>query len=64
MTKFIKNFLTDQSGAAAAEYVLILAVIGGGLVVGASFLGTSISNALNDADSYIAAHELTEEAAP
>lgn len=62
MTKFIKNFLTDQSGAAAAEYVLILAVIGGGLVAGAVALGGSITDALTAAGTYIETHDLANEA--
>lgn len=28
MTNLIKNFITDESGASAAEYALILAVVG------------------------------------
>jgi len=46
MTKLIKNFLTDNSGAAAAEYALILAVIGSGIAVAAMALGTEIQTAI------------------
>jgi pilus assembly protein Flp/PilA len=46
MTKFFRDFLRDESGAAAAEYVLILAVIGGAIAAGAYTLGTSISEGL------------------
>ena len=38
--------LKDESGASAAEYALILAIIGSGLAVAALFLGGSIGNAL------------------
>ena len=43
MIKFLKTFRRDENGAAAAEYALILAVIGGGIAVAAGLLGTSIS---------------------
>jgi pilus assembly protein Flp/PilA len=46
MLNFIK-LIRDESGAAAAEYALILAIIGSGLAVAALFLGKSIGNSLN-----------------
>jgi len=52
MSKFV-SFLGDESGASAAEYVLILAVIGSAIVLGAGLLGTSISNALSKASTFI-----------
>jgi pilus assembly protein Flp/PilA len=52
MSKFV-SFLNDESGASAAEYVLILAVIGSAIVVGAALLGSSISNALSKASTFI-----------
>jgi pilus assembly protein Flp/PilA len=42
----IINFLKDESGAAAAEYALILAVVAGGIAVAATGLGTAITNAI------------------
>jgi pilus assembly protein Flp/PilA len=50
----IKNLLTDTSGASAAEYALILAIVGTGIAVAAYTLGTSISNAMNKASNCIA----------
>jgi pilus assembly protein Flp/PilA len=47
------NFLKDESGAAAAEYALILAIVTAGIVIAVTFLGKSIANALNNAASYI-----------
>jgi len=41
-----KTFLRDRSGASAAEYVLILAAVGGALTVGVALLGTSVSGGL------------------
>ena len=45
---FVKNFLRDESGASAAEYALILAVVGAAIVTGAIALGNAIGNELND----------------
>ncbi len=49
----IKQLLTDDSGASAAEYALILAIVGTGIAVAAYTLGTSISNAMNKASNCI-----------
>jgi len=49
----ILSFLRDESGAAAAEYALILAIVGAGIAVAAGNLGTSISNALGRAATAI-----------
>jgi pilus assembly protein Flp/PilA len=49
MVKFVKSFVMDESGASAAEYALILAVIGTAIVVGALALGAEIGDAMNDA---------------
>lgn len=45
---FIK-MLKDESGASAAEYALILAIVGTAIAVAAVLLGKSISTAMNDA---------------
>jgi len=50
----IKNLLTDTSGASAAEYALILAIVGTGIAVAAYGLGTSISGAMNKAANCVA----------
>ena len=52
MSKFIK-MLKDESGASAAEYALILAIVGAAIAVAAIFLGDAISNAVNDAATCI-----------
>ena len=46
-------FLSDESGASAAEYALILAIVGAGIAVAAIFLGGAISGAINDAGDCI-----------
>ncbi|MGA0604107.1 Flp family type IVb pilin [Caulobacter sp. KR2-114] len=48
MSKII-SFLNDESGASAAEYALILAIVGAGIATAALALGTSISKAMNTA---------------
>jgi len=54
MKNFI-NMLKDESGASAAEYALILAIVGAGIAVAAYYLGASISNAMSNAGSCIEA---------
>lgn len=53
MTNFFKNFLRDENGAAAAEYALILAIVGAGIAGAALVLGGAISTAMNDAATCI-----------
>ena len=46
MAKFLKTFALNESGAAAAEYALILAIVGAGIAAAAAALGTSVSGAM------------------
>ena len=48
MTKFI-NMLKDDSGAAAAEYALILAIVGAAIAIAAVGLGSAVANSMNRA---------------
>ncbi|MDB5499305.1 MAG: pilus assembly protein [Phenylobacterium sp.] len=52
MTKLIA-FLRDESGASAAEYALILAIVGIGIVIAAQTLAGAISGAMNNASNTI-----------
>jgi pilus assembly protein Flp/PilA len=52
MKTFI-NLLKDQSGASAAEYALILAIIGTGIAIAAIYLGGTITSAMNSAGNCI-----------
>jgi len=52
MTNFIK-MIRDDRGAAAAEYALILAIVGAAIAVAAVLLGGAISNAMNNATDCI-----------
>ena len=55
MINLLKAFGRDESGAAAAEYALILAVVGGGIAAAALALGGAISGAMGRATTAIAA---------
>lgn len=52
MTTFIK-MLRDDRGAAAAEYALILAIVGAAIALAAVLLGGSIANAMDSARACI-----------
>ena len=47
MANFLKNVRRDETGAAAAEYALILAVVGGGIAAASLALGVKISTAID-----------------
>jgi pilus assembly protein Flp/PilA len=53
MIKLLKAFGQDESGASAAEYALILAVVGGGIAAAALLLGQAISGAMGRATGAI-----------
>lgn len=52
MSKFA-SFVRDESGASAAEYVLILAIIGSAIAASAIAFGNAIANALDRAATAI-----------
>ena len=49
MKTFLKNFLRDESGASAAEYALIIAVVGVGIGAAALVLGNNVGIAVGGA---------------
>ena len=49
MTNFIKNFIADESGASAAEYALIIAIVAVGIGAAALALGANVEDAVGDA---------------
>ena len=55
MTKFV-TFFQDESGASAAEYALILAIVGLGIVIAVGSLRTAISTAINKTASTISSY--------
>lgn len=48
---FIKNFVADESGASAAEYALIIAIVGVGVGAAALALGTNVTAAIGNASN-------------
>ncbi len=52
MTKFVR-MIKDESGAAAAEYALILAIVGAAIAIAAVQLGGAVSHSMNTATSRI-----------
>ena len=50
---FVKTFIRDESGASAAEYALILAVVGAGIALAAFTLGGAVGNAINNATAEV-----------
>ena len=52
MKTFI-NMLRDQSGASAAEYALILAIVGSAIAIAALALGNAVANSMNKASNCI-----------
>ena len=51
--KTFTNMMLDQSGAAAAEYALILAIVGSAIALAAFNLGGAIGNSMNKAKNCI-----------
>ena len=51
--KIFTNMLMDEAGASAAEYALILAIVGGGIAIAALLLGSAIGNSVNKATNCI-----------
>ncbi len=56
MRNLLFSYLRDESGAAAAEYALILTIIGTAMVAAVAALVTDISTALHNAGTVIAAY--------
>lgn len=57
--KTLLRLIKDDSGAAAAEYALILAIVGAAIAAASLALGTSISGAMNSASSCITTKGVT-----
>jgi pilus assembly protein Flp/PilA len=53
MMNTLIKMLRDESGASAAEYALILAIVGTGIAIAALILGGAIGNAMNSASNCI-----------
>jgi len=57
MTKFFRDFLRDETGASAAEYALILAIVGAGIGAAAFALGGAVQTAINHATTEVQAYD-------
>ena len=53
MIKLFRGIKTDQSGASAAEYALIVAILGGLVVGGAAAFGGSLKTALSNSGAAV-----------
>jgi pilus assembly protein Flp/PilA len=49
----LSAYVNEEIGASAAEYALILAIVGGALTVACLFLSSAIANAVDSAGSCI-----------
>ena len=50
---FIRNFVRDESGASAAEYALIIAIVGVGIGAAALALGANVTEAIGLASNEV-----------
>ena len=53
MIKTLRNLKQDNSGASAAEYALIIALVGVAIIAGATQLGKQINSRLSNTASTI-----------
>ena len=58
MNAFVR-MLKDQSGASAAEYALILAIVGTAIAAASILLGSTIATAMNNASTCISSKGAT-----
>lgn len=56
MKTFLKTFLSDQSGASAAEYALILSIVGVAIAGAALYLAAQVSGGVTNAGNTIASN--------
>jgi pilus assembly protein Flp/PilA len=61
MKTLLKKLLGDKAGASAAEYALILAVVGGGIVAAMGGLGTAISETVDGAADSVSAVDVAAD---
>ena len=59
MLKFLRTLARDESGATAAEYALIIGVIGSGIAVAATTLATNVSSGMTKAGTCITSKGVT-----
>lgn len=62
MRNFLKTFLRDETGASAAEYALIIAIVGVGIGAAALALGSNVTAAIGNASDEV--HACNNAGAP
>ena len=58
--KTLINLMKDDSGASAAEYALILAIIGAAIALAAIALGNAVAVAMNRASKCVGSNSSTD----
>lgn len=58
--KTLINLMKDDSGASAAEYALILAIIGGAIALAAIALGNAVATSMNHASKCVNSTNATQ----
>ncbi len=53
MKPILERLWKDESGISSVEYVMLLAMIAGGIVVSAGFLSNAVSNQLNESAAWL-----------
>jgi pilus assembly protein Flp/PilA len=64
MLKILNNLKNNKSGASAAEYALIVAVLGGFVVGGATLFGGSLNTAMGNSGDALEAEAPTTFTTP
>jgi pilus assembly protein Flp/PilA len=59
----VRNYLSGETGASAAEYALLLAILGGAVAVAAASLGNATSGGIGSAANVIASISDSDPAA-
>lgn len=59
MLKTFAKLIKNNEGASAAEYALIVAVLGGLVVAGATFFGNSLNNTMTNSGTALEAESST-----
>ena len=54
---FLVRFWSDEAGASAAEYAMIIAVVGAGIAVAAFALGDKIGNSITKYSNCVGEHD-------
>ena len=57
--RYIVKFWNDESGISAVEYVLLLALVGSAIIIGAQALGLAIGEQLQDTAECISTDGVT-----